>query len=332
MKKFIIPFVLLAAFTLAIVVSCNKKKNEGTAPTQSLNQVFKDLRPAPQYFSIEVGRDTVVYAYRGTMLHFYPNSFETDAGNIMTLGIVSIQLVEMYKPGDMVQSRATTTTTDGKLLESGGQVSIVATKDGKPVKANKYGIGFKQDNYSEKPMSIFYGNSDNTDSVVKWINNTSTNLGDTQGVWAPQTTYVDPNGFGFAGGWYYLLDSCTNFDFINCDLLYDKNTENTTVKVVLPDNSFKPTNTQIFLALPEINAITTSDNRQEYDAASNTFALGNHGNEVPVNMAYKIIVIANKDGDYYFCQLSGTTSKNMTVTANMAPETRGDIVARLQGL
>ena len=95
-----------------IVVACKKSSNNTTGPTLSLNQLFAGLRTSPQNLSVTAGRDTMVFGANGTMLHFYTNSFKDASGNIVTSGTVNLQLIEMYKPGDMIANRATTTAND----------------------------------------------------------------------------------------------------------------------------------------------------------------------------------------------------------------------------
>ena len=150
--------MLLFIVVIVIIASCQKSYNNDnrwSETTPGLNQLFSDFRTAPQNFSISAGHDTIVYGEKGTGMHFYENSFKDAAGNIITNGTVSIQLTEMYKPGDMISNQATTTSADGQILQSGGEINITAKMNGKEVFANSYGLKFKQDAPSVEPMSLF---------------------------------------------------------------------------------------------------------------------------------------------------------------------------------
>ena len=246
----------------------------------------------------------------------------------------------MYKPGDMVANQAPTTSATG-LLQSGGELNIVASMDGQEVYANKYGIAFRQSSPSTQAMGLYYGSTANTDSVLSWTQGANTTPGTTStGTTAPDSGGhmpgawhgAGPTGFRWGTGFYHLLDSCTSFNFVNCDQLYSNSGTNTVFKVTLPDTSFGPTNTQIFLILPVLNVMTQSDNRQIYDAATNTITVGNHEDEVPVGQNYDLVVIANKNGALYYYEVGGVITDGIIDTAAMAPDTRNDIVARLSGL
>jgi hypothetical protein len=131
MKKSSIGISAGILFLLAGIVACNKKYTDTAAPAQSPNQLFAAFRYTPQTITVTAGRDTVVYGDKGTMLHFYTNTFQDQTGKTLTSGTVTVQLVEMYKPADFVANRAT--TMSGKdLLQSGGQISIVTTQNNNP--------------------------------------------------------------------------------------------------------------------------------------------------------------------------------------------------------
>jgi hypothetical protein len=319
---------LLTAVVLFFSCTSNDKDNIKTYLKTKKKALFADLNLAPQPLTVQAGRDTTVFGADSTLLHFYPNSFKDAAGNVIPSGTIEIELVEMYKPGEMVLNGATTATGNAELLKSGGQVKIKVTKEGKEVFANKYAIGFRSLNGTNEKMSLFYGNTNNEDSVVTWNESYPENDSNR----AAGTVTDTGTGFSFFGGFYYLFAGCTQFNLVNCDRLFKSNRENTTAKVVLPDDSYVPGNTQVYIILPETNSATMGDFRQEFDAKTRTFTVGNHGNLVPVGMKYVMVVIASKDGKYYFDMREGTITQGLTV--NMSPylETRFNIRARLAGI
>ena len=342
MKKAIFPVALLAIIAIALIVSCKKTNNSQIAGTQSLNQLFAGLRSAPQNFSVTAGRDTVVYGNKGTKLHFYTNSFQDATGTIITSGTIYLSLIEMYKPGDMIANRATT-MANGQILQSGGQITMTATMNGQPVYANKYGIGFQHSNQSYAPMALFYGSTGNADSTTTWTQSDSNRQGNVVVGTKPDTT-------GSSGSTnYFSFDTCTNFTWANCDWFYTNDSPKVSVSAILPDSSFNAANTQMYLVLPNVNQWSgTADTFTAvlgtaepylgsggYNATTNTLKLISEGNTniVPAGLNYKLIIIANKSGQFYYYEQSGIMPHNgLVATAAMATDTQQDIKDRLAGL
>ena len=102
----------LSCLLFNFFASCEKTNTSSTYIVFHLNQLFSGLRSTPQNFTVTAGRDTTIYGTNNTLLHFYTNSFKDAGGNIIQSGTVYIQLIEMYKPGDMICNRATTMAMD----------------------------------------------------------------------------------------------------------------------------------------------------------------------------------------------------------------------------
>ena len=341
MKKAALPIFLLCVVIVFIVFSC-RKSNNTTASKQSLNQLFSGLRYTPQDLSVKAGRDTIVYGTNGTMLHFYTTSFKDANGNIIVGGTVNLQLTEMYKAADMICNRTTTSTTDGQLLASGGEINITATMNGQAVYANKYGVGFKQKGAASTTMSLFYGPNSNSDSIITWTASDPTKLGS-----QANGTIIDTSLITHSNSDLYIFDSCNTFTSVNCDYFRQNDSVKTPVNIILPDTSFNENNTQAFVILPNIS-VSGSDTftavlsntfgalgDASYTPSTHTLAIISEGqtNIVPAGLNYTLVVITNKKGSYYYYEQSGIIPHNgLTATAAMAPETQGDIVSRLQGL
>ena len=361
MKKTILPLLLPCIMVFVCIASCQKTYNRtsdgtNTLPEVNIDQLFAELRSTPQTYMVTTGRDTTVYGEQGTAMHFYANSFKDASGNIITSGAVKVELTEMYKPGDMIRNRATTTTTDDKILQSGGEINIVATMNGKEVFANSYGLAFKQNAPSSQPMELYYGSIDNSDAILKWT------IADGSGFIAAtldSTMHQDSAGIGIVGyyqnrrnhrpngtpadsttctnrGCFYIFDTCKHFHQINCDHFAGTPASQLTgVSVVLPDNSFitmgssTQRNTELFLVLPSINASIPFDIYRA--SASNTVGLSS-GNKIPIGWNYEIAVVANKNGQFYYWQTSGLSTSGLTVNAVMAPVTSDYIKTQLSGL
>lgn len=314
------------------ILACNKAYNDIAAgtPQPSVNQLFSAFRYTPQTISVTAGRDTVVFGNNGTMIHFYANSFQDASGNPVRGGAITLQLVEMYKPADFVSNRATT-MADKQLLQSGGQISIVATMNGKTVYANKYGVGFPQASPVQQTMSLFAGNTNNGDSVTNWKAPDTAKQG-TVAVFSTTNAYGRP----FVG---YVFDSSSSIQYTNCDAFYQSDSVKTTVSVIVPDTSFNPNTTEVFLILPSINCAMSTIEPElggaNWNAATKTISLVSESQTaiVPAGMNYKLVVIANKNGKYYYYTQTGTIPHTgLVANAAMAPQSQSFVKTQLAAL
>ncbi len=337
------PLLALCCVALMFTASCTKSYNRGlvvttTANEAQLNSLFAALRPAPQTLVVTAGFLQTVYGTNGTRLTFYPNSFKDANGRIITSGIITLQLTEIYTGGDMILNRATT-VSGGQLLSSGGQVLITATMNGQEVYANKYGIGFKQSTPSQQTMNLFYGNTNTSDSSVAWYAPVTPQTGTVAaGTTSSSDTsiviVVTPGGLDTvtthgAVTQYYQFDSCASFNWINCDYFYTSGAQLTDVSLIMPDTSFNQTNTEVFIVFPTINAAARMS---EYSYTTHTFDLPK-GYYIPVGMPIDIAVATNKNGIFYYYQQTGiTTVNNMVIFSTMEQDNLLDITNQLHGL
>jgi len=317
----------MACVAVVAVISCKKVQSNPTTiinSSQSLNQLFAGLRYTPQGLSVQAGRDTIVYGTKGTMLHFYANSFKTAAGSIILSGTIYIQLVEMYTAGDMIANRTSTITASGKLIQSTGQVNIVATMNGETVYANKYGIGFAQTAASSQKMELFYGSTNTSDSTANWTVCDTTKPGTTaigidsagNPIFYSNSTYVPP-----PKPWYYVFDSCSSFNFVNSDYWWNSGPIYP-MTVLMPDTSFNRRNTQVYVTLLSDKVNLVMDDNDS----------GGFVQYMVPGLNYTLVAITNKNGIYYFCQQSGITASGLRVSVALSQDSEGDIQSRLLGL
>jgi hypothetical protein len=338
----------LLCFVVIATFSCKRPNNDISTvvpvPTsQTLNQLFDGIRSAPQTITVKAGRDTMVFGDKGTMLHFYTYSFKTASGAIITSGNVDLQLVEMYKPGDMIRNRATT-MAGGYLLNSGGQINLSASMNGQAVYANRYGIGYYQENPNPaKVMELFYGNVKNVDSVVNWDEKDT--LVERYMAWPADSMRRMPIEYSYGRTWMgYVFDSASKLEYTNCDAFYYDTAAKVSVAAVMPDGTFTPENTQVYLVLPTINCAmstvqsvgTASYGTAHYNATTRTINLISEGNTniVPYGMKYILIVIANKGGQYYYYKYSGDAipTTGIKMNAIMTPDSKANVLAILSAL
>ena len=324
MKRTLFLIALVYITAIVVVISCNKPSyNKGNVitVTQSLNQLFVRLRTTPQSLSVEAGRDTVVFGNHGTMLHFYVNSFKDGSDNIITSGTINLQLIEMYKPGDMIANRAVTTENERPLI-SGGQVSIGASKDGRTVYANKYGIGFKQPASSSAPMELYFGSTANTDSLAIWTVGNNTTPGTTAAGTTTDSSHLP-------AGIRYVFDSCTNFTFVNCDHPFTAGSSQIVTKFTFPDSTFNRGNTQIFVCFPSYNSVV-GNSGHSFDPVTATISGYFYA---PAGANYKLVAMANKTDGMYYYETTGTVpADSLKLNIAVALGTEADILTQLSGL
>ncbi|MES2701184.1 MAG: hypothetical protein V4649_01010 [Bacteroidota bacterium] len=342
MKRIILLATLGCIASGIAIVSC--RKNETSTPaTSNYSLMYDRLKTTPTTYKVTAGQDQTIIGKDSTIIRFYPNSFKDAAGNIITSGTINIDLVEMYKPGEMIANRATTTTNDGQPLQSGGQVNITATaNNGVKVFANVYSIRFKQTSPSSSPMELYYGNRNNADSVTTWVSGANgigtTSSGTSSDTAAPITTTivgVGPGTYTYAGV-YYIFDSCTDFDWVNCDHPSTGSTT-CTLSIVLPDSTtFVNYLIAGFITCPATNTVTNVWFPPPAEASGYFSSHGLTRTTKPYNALvgseYKLYILISKDGEFYYDERTGIVAENMTI--NIAPglETLYDIKARLGAL
>jgi hypothetical protein len=237
-------------------------------------------------------------------------------------------------------------TTAGQLLQSGGEVYITAsmtttsqyinvngvpTNTTETVLVNKYGLGFPQATASNTTMQLFYGNTNNADSVVTWdAADTSTPGKVAHGADSFQCRPPYTAWYGF------LLDSTSNLGAINCDRFFHNDSTLTSVKVILPDSTFNTSNTQMFLVLPTLSSIMASCvnlyTYSNYDFSSHTLTMVSEGktNIVPSGLPYKLIVLSKKGTQMYFYTTTGTIpTTGINTIATIQPMSQSAIAAQL---
>ncbi len=319
--------LLLSAFTFA---SCEKGSdgNVGVVtPTDpsnksGLNKLFAPLKTPVQIFSVTAGDTSIRYGMMGTKLTFYANSFIGRDAKIIDAGKVDVHLIEVYRPGPMAANRITTTST-GKVIMTSGMAYIKAFHNGDEVFPTKYGIGFRQPTGITSPVNLFTGHRNTVDSIMAWspVNNLP-------GTFAAETVIDSIQSSTTA---MYQFDSVAHFNWVAAGRFFNTTAAKTNLEVVIKDESFNASNTQVFLVYPDINSMTMFD-KYSKQSPNTIFNLADPY-LAPLNMQVHIIGIANKDGVFYYDQLlNKTTSSTFTDTLRFQPKSINDILTDLGGI
>lgn len=310
MKNTLFLSVLLA-LTLAGIYGCRDNSADILpiyTPLQP-QQALADIRTAAQKFTIPAGTATTITGAQGTRLQFGPGSF-TLAGVPVTAGTIEIQLIELYRFGDMMSQGATTVMYNGALLTTGGQIYVSATSNGQALASGGYDIAFRQPAADTNTMQLFIGNRASTDSLVRWSDNFS--------AWSGGTTDTANNS-------YYQFYNVMHFGWINCDRFSNTPGPKTNVKALISGNDLNETNTIVWLVLPDINAMTALN---EYSSSARSFQFSTVY-QVPVGMRYYMILTGNNNGTWYYDRQDGLVTAGMQVGLTPAATTKADILDKM---
>jgi len=162
--KNIIGLLFTVAFGL---ISCNS--NQATLDNNSIpdakteigkvNDFLKRYEEASQTFKVSAGKPTKVTGKQGTIISIDPSDLVTENGQPLGKNI-EVELKELTNQEQLLRTNAQT-TSDGKLLVSGGAYFINMTSGGKQLKlkdGKRLSVEFPK--ISTMEMSLFYGQRD----------------------------------------------------------------------------------------------------------------------------------------------------------------------------
>lgn len=132
-----------------------------TIQFDDIQELYKQLEQKKQTFCIDPNRDTILALDQGTIISIQAGTF------VNQKGCVTISAKEVYKKSDMLLENLST-TSNGKMLESGGMIYLEATNSsGKPVSPKKEMAIFLPTTDYKNDMKLFKGNRD-PHQVMNW--------------------------------------------------------------------------------------------------------------------------------------------------------------------
>jgi hypothetical protein len=299
------------------VLSCEKNTlttNTLSKKQSGLTDFFKTVAPPMQHFNISAGLTQFVIGQNGTEITFFANSFKKKDGTILTSGNVKIVLQEMLTGPEMILANKTT-TSDGKLLVSGGQIYIKAYLGNEELIVNT--AANPQVDIPAKTlanMSLFTGNIKENDSLK----------GDTVINWVADPTPVRRRQDSFGIIFNFSLDS---FKYINCDYFYNQSAPLTDIKVTIPSD-FADSSVGLMVYFPSINSVAKA---HLFDIATRSFSLGD-SYKIPVGLNVKFLFVGKKGSQYYYEIKSATITNNYTTTLNPGIATESAIQAAIKSM
>lgn len=186
-----------------LIFGCSDVKNdkqtshlevEKIEPSPSFEDYKGNAKVNKQSFKINSKRDTLLICKKGTQLYFPANSFEKEFENI------TIEIKEFYSLKDFI-SQNLTTLSDGRLLESGGMISVNAFANNEQIElaeGKNITISFPKTD-SSKNMSLFFGERDSLDNINWVVNNETAKIEESNEIQSDTTfdCFLNSGGYNY---------------------------------------------------------------------------------------------------------------------------------------
>ncbi|NOQ73908.1 MAG: hypothetical protein GQ574_18020 [Crocinitomix sp.] len=266
-----------------LLMSCKKHEiiPEPT-PTSNLSSYYADkIEEATQTFNLSNATGGYFTGENGVQILVPANAFVYTDGTPV-IGTINFELIEVLDYNTMVLLNKST-TSDGELLVSGGQLKLTATKGGTEV---LLADGVALDVYvpttsPDEEMGLFEGIEDE-DGFVEWGA-----LEDTVVIIETEDTV------GEASDYYYFEFVNEKLGWINCDYTGWPDGAKTTVTCIL-DEEYIYGYTSVYAVFPGYNSVY-SFYPVDYDLSEFS------GTSIPVGIDAKFVALANIDDVFYSC-------------------------------
>ncbi|MFK8105234.1 MAG: hypothetical protein AB8G15_22165 [Saprospiraceae bacterium] len=279
-----------------------------TIEYSNLGEFYEAKGVALQTFDENLDSELVITGKEGTVIRIGQNDLITPNATIAT-GKVKVELREIYTKSQMILSNMTT-SSQGEVLESGGQMYLTVTNAADETLSLKSGANLSammpKSNSSTianpGEMTAFYGIED---LGFSWIQD--------------QNGSVD---FDSIGDSFNLLTN--RFGWINCDYFYQTTTPKTTVRfgVSLPNSA----NIEVaaFMVFTDINSVMGLN----YSTTDKEFFKSN----IPTNESVSLIVIGMDATSFYFAQEDIVTSNNLDLNLMLNQISETSLINNLNSL
>lgn len=349
MKKTSNSLYLLIFLILGILSSCNSwntslgrrsqyqytTQNPNPTPiatTQSQEPWWQDK----EMFRLAAEHDTMLYTAGGTTLYYYGGTL-LNANRDTVKGWVTLEVREAYTKGQMIFYNAPT-VSNGRLLESGGEIQLKAFQNNEELQLDPKGRGMQvQMATIIKPdMELFSAVRDRQHNL-NWVKDSlliEENFDSQEDVEYLSNPKLDSNEIAimFANGdvsWssaepsYYLFTTKT-LGWINCDRFVNDSTEKTDfivrIKTPMPEGQ----RLQAYLVFEEINSVMPA---YSYDNGL-TFTAAN----IPVGSKVKLVMLGEMDKTFYMDIQPLEISKGQAIWSSLNPYTKEGMKAVLDAL
>ncbi len=112
-----------------LIFSCNRQEK-----IYSVADIYSNLEQKPQTFKINTSKENLIKCEQGTKILIPSNTFQLLNG--VNPDSITVAIKEFYKSGSMITENLST-STDNKILETGGMLHIAATYKNERLSINK---------------------------------------------------------------------------------------------------------------------------------------------------------------------------------------------------
>ncbi|MCB0713497.1 MAG: hypothetical protein KDD67_14310 [Ignavibacteriae bacterium] len=136
-----------------------RKISHTTPKLEPFTQLYRALEKPSERFSIPATKDTTITCAEGTTVKVKAGSFVSARTGKPVTGDVEIEVKEFYRTSDILGANLTT-TSGGKMLETGGMLYIGASHDGEECRlkeSSSIELGFPYEAAREPGMQLFTG-------------------------------------------------------------------------------------------------------------------------------------------------------------------------------
>jgi hypothetical protein len=275
-------------------------------------QIFLDkIANKSETKTIKSQSDLPFIAKNGTKIWIYPNELFLPDGNNASYPF-DLEVLELLTPKDMILNQKPT-VSQGRLLTTGGELFIKATKGGKDLYlsfANSANIEIPAKN-PVQGMSLFYGNASSSGFIDWYLEKERRQI---QGV--PQSGVITNDSIGRNKEKQYVIFP-TQIGWINCDKFSNFTGTKTKLKFASAYPDLKEIRT--FLFFPDLKSVM-----QVYEGTSG---------EIPVGQLVKVISIAvTKDEQIFSFLKDVVVVENQVINIELQLTTQKELNDYLQSL
>lgn len=312
--------LVFCLFLLLSLLACTREADEincatparDSADWQALQLFFQTHGVPTQHFSVPATRDTTILTAAGSRVQVPGQAFRRPDGTVATIGRITLEFREIYKPADMVLS-AKPTVSNKKLLLSGGEFYLKATQSQQRLRLTptaRITMRTPLPNWGGYGTTLFYGTG--SDSTFTWVapapNDPSTVTRDSIAQQPP---------------FYTIILNNDSLGWVNCDRFANFGTT-TTAQVVVEGPSVAPDNTVVYIVFPQLNAVIPCRQFQR----PNQFFAGSLLTAFTVN----VVVIRHIEGQFYYGRQDGTLQAGQRFAPPLKAVSEAELVAEIKKL
>lgn len=195
--------------------ACKKDDHDVIPPpsnTSNMGSFFANNEEnAKQTFTVNATTGQSITGSNGTKIYIPANAFVYSNGTTVT-GNVEIELIEVLDVSEMINLNKTT-TSNGQILVSGGQLKVTATQNSNYLTLSPNAALYVEipTTVADPQMGLFTGTVA-SDSTIDWMS-AGQDTSQTDSIWVT----VDSSG----GSWYSFPFDNDSLGWINCDYFWN---------------------------------------------------------------------------------------------------------------